>query len=85
MTGSMTQKIAKKWWVFCRDGSLYDNKKAYFKKRATRGASPEHELSSEKKSLTSYCTAVEWRWRYEKPTHIKNMCSKIVISLAKVQ
>jgi hypothetical protein len=85
MTSSMTQKIAKKWWVFYRDGSLYDNKKAYFKKRATRGASPKHELSSEEKSLTSYCTAVEWRWRYEKPTHIKNMCSKIVISLAKVQ
>ena len=64
MTSSMTQKNPKKWCFFYRDGFLYNNKRTYFKKRATRGASPKHELSNKKKYLASYCTGGEKRWRY---------------------
>jgi hypothetical protein len=49
MTSSMTQKIAKKWWFLCRDGFLYDNKKACFKKKPREGLALNTSFQAKKK------------------------------------
>jgi predicted sulfurtransferase len=64
----MTQKNPKKWRCFHKDVFFSDNKKAYFEKRATIGASPRDKLSNKKKYLASYCTGGAQCWRYSVET-----------------
>jgi hypothetical protein len=68
----------------CSNIRLFCTKiEAKFKKRSLMAPAVFDALSNKKKYLTLYRTVVECRCKYGKPPHEKDMCSKIVISLAK--
>jgi len=49
ITSSMIRKDHKKWLFFYRHGFLYNNKKAYFKKRTLWCPASKHALSNKNK------------------------------------
>ena len=53
MTTSMTQKNPKKWCFFYRDGFLYNNKRAYFKRELREGLALNMSFQT-KKNISLY-------------------------------